>query len=97
MQANDQLDPFLMELVGKMKLPEAISKQVVAQGKKEAISMAKKVFEESVRAAADAKLAVIAVPNPLTANLQFPGATVNKDLLAGVGLAELRLILDSLK
>ena len=54
MQANDQLDPFLMELVGKMKLPEAISKQVVAQGKKEALSMAKKVFEESVRAAADA-------------------------------------------
>ena len=50
-----------------------------------------------VRAAADAKLAVVAVPNPLTASLQFPGATVIKDSLAGVGIAELSLILDSLK
>jgi HAD superfamily hydrolase (TIGR01509 family) len=49
-----------------------------------------------VRAAADAKLAVVAVPNPLTASLQFPGATVIKDSLAGVGVGELRLILETL-
>ena len=48
-----------------------------------------------VRAAVDAKLAVIAVPNPLTANLQFPGATVIRESLAGVGMQEIQMILDS--
>ena len=48
LQADGKLDPVFEQWVGKMKLPDAISKQVVSMAKQELLKLAKDGFEEVV-------------------------------------------------
>lgn len=48
LQADGKLDPVFEQLVGKMKLPDAISKQVVSVAKQQVLKFAKDSFEEVV-------------------------------------------------
>jgi len=48
LQADGKLDPVFQQLVGKMKLPDAISKQVVSMAKQKVLEFAKDSFEEVV-------------------------------------------------
>ena len=48
LEADGKLDPFIRQLVGKMKLPDAISKQVVSVAKQEVLKFVNDSFKDVV-------------------------------------------------